>query len=45
MVDAGALDLSALVTERIPLSQAGNALKLMDAGQPAGITVIDDFAR
>lgn len=43
MVEAGRLDLSALVTERIALSKVGNALALMDHGQPAGITVIDDF--
>lgn len=44
MMDAGTLDLSDLVAERLPLSQAGAALARMDGGQPAGITVIDDFA-
>lgn len=44
MVETGKLDLSALVTERIGLSQVGMALSRMDHGQPAGITVIDNFA-
>ena len=43
MVEAGKLDLGGLVTERIPLSKVGAALSLMDHGQPAGITVIDNF--
>ncbi len=37
------LNLSNLVTHRIPLSQAGEALAKMDGAQPAGITVINDF--
>lgn len=45
MVEAGTLDLSALVTARIPLSKVETALAQMDSGQPAGITVIDDFTR
>lgn len=37
------LDLRSLVTKRISLSQVGDALSKMDGGQPAGITVIDNF--
>lgn len=45
MVESGTLDLSELVTSRIPLSEVGNALSLMDTGQPAGITVVDNFTK
>lgn len=45
MVRAERLDLSTLVTRRIGLSEAGDALRAMDGGQPAGVTVIDDFGR
>lgn len=45
LIAAGKLDLSALLTKRIPLSGVGAALAKMDTGQPAGITVIDDFTR
>ncbi len=43
LVDAGRLDLSQLVTRRIPLSGAGAALEEMDGTPPAGVTVIDRF--
>lgn len=43
LIVAERLDLSTLVTGRIPLSQVGHALSRMDGRQPAGITVIDDF--
>ncbi|MGR3500891.1 zinc-dependent alcohol dehydrogenase family protein [Pseudaestuariivita sp.] len=42
-VDAGLLPLDRLVTDRIPLSQAGAALAAMDGAQPPGISVITDF--
>ena len=43
LIETGALDLSALVTAQIPLSEVGAALALMDGKQPAGITIIDRF--
>ena len=43
LMETGKLDLSALVTERISLSAVGPALSRMDRGQPAGITIIDNF--
>jgi alcohol dehydrogenase len=41
MIDGGRLDLSRLVTQRIALSQAGDALRAMDGAQPPGVTVIN----
>ena len=41
LVDRGSLDPGVLVTGRIPLSEAGDALAAMDGVQPPGITVID----
>jgi alcohol dehydrogenase len=41
MIAGGRLDPGRLVTNRIPLSRAFEALSLMDGGQGAGITVID----
>lgn len=43
LVEDGRLNLDALVTTRIPLQAAGDALAAMDGGQTAGITVIDRF--
>lgn len=37
-------DPGRLVTGRIPLSRAGEALEAMDSGSAAGFTVIDDFS-
>jgi alcohol dehydrogenase len=45
MVEAGRIDLSGLVTRRIPLGALGEALALMDGAQPAGVTVVDRFDR
>ncbi len=44
LVDRGNLDLEALITNRIALSAVSDALQAMDGQQPAGITVINDFA-
>ncbi|MCM2561807.1 zinc-dependent alcohol dehydrogenase family protein [Lutimaribacter sp. EGI FJ00015] len=43
MIAAGRLDVSSLVTGRIALGQAENALRAMDRFQGAGVTVITDF--
>lgn len=45
MISGGRLDLSALVTRRIKLSEAETALRAMDTGQPAGVTVITELNR
>lgn len=39
----GRLDFAPLITQRIGLDGVGDALKAMDHGQPAGITVVTDF--
>lgn len=44
LVESGALDLTPLITRRIPLSEAGAALAALDSFTGAGITVIDRFA-
>jgi len=43
LIEAGRFDPARLVTRTIALSQAGAALREMDAGQPPGVTVIDRF--
>ncbi|WP_375255131.1 zinc-binding dehydrogenase [Yoonia sp.] len=43
LIESGAVDLDALVTEQLPLSQVGAALARMDGRQPAGITIISSF--
>lgn len=43
LVDSGVLDLTPLITQRIPLSGTHAALSAMDGGQAAGVTVITDF--
>ena len=43
MVEAGRLDISRLITRRIPLEQAGEALSAMDGYTGTGVTVIDSF--
>ncbi|MCR9257869.1 MAG: zinc-dependent alcohol dehydrogenase family protein [Alphaproteobacteria bacterium] len=43
MIRAGRLDLGGLATRRIALSEVGDALRKMDGGQPAGVTVVDRF--
>lgn len=43
MIESGRLDPSRLVTRRIALAEAGNALAAMDRYTGAGITVIDRF--
>lgn len=43
LVDSGALDLTPLITQRIPLSGTHAALSAMDGGQAAGVTVITNF--
>jgi len=45
MIEAGRLDISRLVTGRIALGQAEDALRRMDGFQGAGVTVITDFTR
>jgi len=41
LVEAGRMDPALLVTTRIGLSGAGDALAAMDGVQPPGFTVID----
>jgi alcohol dehydrogenase len=43
MVRAGRLDLATMVTRRIALAEAGQAIAAMDHYSGAGITVIDRF--
>ncbi len=43
LMDSGRLDLTPLITTRIPLSGTHAALTAMDGGQPPGVTVITDF--
>ncbi|WP_207477625.1 zinc-dependent alcohol dehydrogenase family protein [Arenibaculum pallidiluteum] len=43
MIAAGRLDPARLVTKRIPLAEAGDALAAMDGYAGVGITVIDRF--
>ncbi len=40
----GVLDFAPLITQRIALSEVAGALAAMDGAQPAGITVVTDFA-
>ncbi len=43
LVEAGKVDLSALVTERIGLSQVGDVLHQMDSFAHSGVTIVDRF--
>lgn len=43
MIESGALSLEGLVTNRIALEDAGDALQALDVGDSAGVTVIDRF--
>ena len=43
MIAAGRLDLGALVTQHIALTQVETALRAMDGAQPAGVTIINQL--
>ena len=43
MIASGRLDMTRLITTRIPLEQASNALARMDNHEDVGITLIDRF--
>ena len=43
MIASGRLDMTRLITTRIPLEQAGDALARMDNHEDVGITLIDRF--
>jgi alcohol dehydrogenase len=45
LMERGRLDLSALITERVALSETGRVLASMDHGQKPGVAVITDFTR